>query len=226
MVQEGTFRADLLARLAGHRVELPPLRARREDTGLLVAALLGDAFPMGETPKPPPQASPGREGAVSLTPRAARAILRHGWPGNVRELEKCLTTALVLAGDGRVDLDHLPEPVRRSLDDAVVAKQEEDEGRTQELLSLMREHGGNVTAVARAMGKARVQVQRWLKRYGIDAVRASTQYGQAPAQLAWRQSVIFPNAGSAIGKLIAHSDRQALPPSTPLGGGQFCWQLT
>jgi transcriptional regulator with GAF, ATPase, and Fis domain len=33
----------------------------------------------------------------------------------------------------------------------------------------MREHSGNVTAVARAMGKARMQIQRWMKRYAIDA---------------------------------------------------------
>jgi transcriptional regulator of acetoin/glycerol metabolism len=155
MVQEGAFRADLLARLAGHRFELPPLRARREDLGLLVAALLRDA-------------AEDRAGAVTLSPRATRALFRYGFPGNVRELEKCLTTALVLAEDGKIDLHHLPEPVRRALDDDAAAKHEEDEARKVELVSLLREHGGNVTAVASALGKARMQVQRWLKRYDID----------------------------------------------------------
>jgi transposase-like protein len=37
-----------------------------------------------------------------------------------------------------------------------------------ELVQLLRENGGNVTAVARAMGKARTQVQRWLRRFEID----------------------------------------------------------
>jgi DNA-binding NtrC family response regulator len=155
MVQEGTFRADLLARLAGHRIELPPLRARREDLGLLVAALLQEA-------------APDRAGAVTLSPRAARALLRHSFPGNVRELEKCLTTALVLAEDGRIDVEHLSDPVRRTLDDDNDPDGEEDEARRAELLSLVREHHGNVTAMARALGKARMQVQRWLKQYGID----------------------------------------------------------
>jgi transcriptional regulator of acetoin/glycerol metabolism len=44
----------------------------------------------------------------------------------------------------------------------------EDEARKGELVLLLRAHGGNVTAVARAMGKERMQIQRWIKRYGID----------------------------------------------------------
>jgi transcriptional regulator with PAS, ATPase and Fis domain len=155
MVEEGTFRADLLARLAGHRLDLPPLRERREDLGLLAATLIQEAVP-------------DRAASVTLSPRAARALLRHAWPGNVRELEKCLTTALVLAADAKIDVDHLPGPVQRALEDDDAAKQEEDQARRAELLALVREHGGNVTAIARALGKARMQVQRWLKRYDID----------------------------------------------------------
>jgi transposase-like protein len=36
------------------------------------------------------------------------------------------------------------------------------------LVTLLEEHGGNVSAVARAMGKARMQVQRWMKRFGLE----------------------------------------------------------
>jgi transcriptional regulator with GAF, ATPase, and Fis domain len=103
---------------------------------------------------------------------AVRAMLRYGWPANVRELEKCVTTALLLARDsGRLELEHLPAPVR---DAAVVAtdcrKQPDDDAAQRDrLVALMQRHGGNVTAVARAIGKARMQVQRWLKRYSIDA---------------------------------------------------------
>ena len=39
---------------------------------------------------------------------------------------------------------------------------------TEKLIALLREHGGNISAVARAMGKARMQIQRWLKRYRLD----------------------------------------------------------
>ncbi|MRG95564.1 FHA domain-containing protein [Polyangium spumosum] len=152
MVATGVFRADLWNRLAGHKVELPPLRARREDLGLLIGALLARL--------PPEQAA-----RIQIHPRAARAMLRHDWPGNVRELEKCLGTAVVLAGEqGHVELDHLPPAVQRALEGPDAALREE-------LERLLRKHKGNITAVANEMGKARTQIQRWLKRHGIDAER-------------------------------------------------------
>ncbi|TMB25214.1 MAG: FHA domain-containing protein, partial [Deltaproteobacteria bacterium] len=97
--REEKFRTDLLARLSGMALHLPALRDRREDLGLLVAAILrkhaGD-----------------RAANISLTAEAARALLLHPWPRNVRELEKCLAGAVVLAGAGRIDLEHLPPDVR------------------------------------------------------------------------------------------------------------------
>jgi transcriptional regulator with AAA-type ATPase domain len=155
MVEAGSFRADLYARLAGHRLELPPLRARREDLGLLIRALLG-------------RLPPERGGRVKIHPRAGRALLLYDFPGNVRELERALEAALALAEDGRVLPEHLPEALQRSLEAPAVEQASEDAARKEQLVALLREHAGNVTAVARAMGKARMQVQRWMKRYAID----------------------------------------------------------
>src|SRR5206468_4013558 len=110
----------------------------------------------------------------SLTTEAARALFRHAWPLNVRELEKCLTTALVLAAGEPIDLTHLPEWARGEA--PLLSKAEtvpemaaispEDLRQRDELVALLKEHHGNVSSIARAMGKARMQVQRWLKRYG------------------------------------------------------------
>jgi len=153
------FRADLFARLSGFTVVLPPLRERREDLGLLLAALLrklaGDAAQ-----------------DVTFTSAAARVLLLHLWPLNVRELEKCLSTALVFARNGRVDVEHLPADVRTPRNERPDAPDLLDEPRHghDELVALLREHGGNVTAVARALGKRRTQVQRWLRRLRIDAL--------------------------------------------------------
>jgi transcriptional regulator of acetoin/glycerol metabolism len=149
MVVAGEFRADLLGRIAGHRFTLPPLRARREDLGLLTGALLRRLAPE-EAPK------------TVIQPRAVRALLGYAWPRNVRELEHCLSSALVLAREaGKIELAHLPAAVQRAL-------QGEDEARREEIAALLREHEGNVTLVAKHMGKARMQVQRWLKRYSLD----------------------------------------------------------
>jgi DNA-binding NtrC family response regulator len=149
------FRPDLLARLSGYRCTLPPLRERREDFGLLTAAVLER---IGQP-------------ALTFSVEAARALLRYRWPLNVRELDKCLHAAAVLAGGGQVELEHLPEALRQP-DDAPPPAAEPKEGpdaqRREELVRLLRERGGNVTAVARDMGKARTQVQRWLRRFHID----------------------------------------------------------
>ncbi len=155
LVEEGAFRADLFARLSGHRMELPPLRERREDLGLYVGALLA-------------RLAPERAASVKLHPKAAAALLRYAFPGNVRELEKALGAALVLAGAEAIGVEHLPERMQRAPSEASAALDAEDEARKAQLLDLLREHRGNVTATARSLGKARMQVQRWLKRFKID----------------------------------------------------------
>ena len=165
LVARGEFRADLYARISGFTVELPPLRERREDLGLLVGTLLQRHLPE-------------RAESVAFTSEAARALFRYPWPLNVRELEKALSTAVVLAGENPVEPSHLPTAVAAALKGAPTAigadmeesgpLSEEDAKRKEELLALLREHGGNISAVARVMGKARMQIQRWIKRYGID----------------------------------------------------------
>ncbi len=80
-VESGALRGDLLGRLSGFRVELPPLRKRREDIVALVEIFLGD------TSVPPPSG------------RKLEALVGYGWPLNVYELEMCVLHAIALAGD-------------------------------------------------------------------------------------------------------------------------------
>jgi len=154
--EEGDFRSDLYARLAGFTFDLPPLRERREDVGVLVAALLR-------------RLAPDRN--FTLSTSAGAALLRYTFPLNVRELHQALSVALVLAGDGNViELAHLPEPMRRarSLPPPRVALTNEDDELRVSLTSLLQTHQGNVSIVARELGKTRMQIHRWMKRFGID----------------------------------------------------------
>ena len=160
-VEEGNFRSDLYARLTGLEVELPPLRDRRADLGLLIPALLRRA-----------SAPPG----VRFSREAARALFRWSWPHNVRELEKALALGVALAGEGRIELAHLPEPVRTAPEprpDPMAGRaarplSDADVTRRTELIELLRSHHGNVSAVAREMGVARMQIQRWCRRFHLD----------------------------------------------------------
>ncbi|HZJ66460.1 MAG TPA: sigma 54-interacting transcriptional regulator [Kofleriaceae bacterium] len=150
MASAGAFRADLLARLSGYRLRLLPLRRRREDLGLFLADVLQRCAGDG----------------CRVTIGALRALLRHDWPTNIRGLEQTITRALVTCPQGVIGAEDLP-----GLGDAVPAQRAPepaaDDPRRDRLLELLREHRGNVAAVARAMGKARMQVQRWIKRYRL-----------------------------------------------------------
>jgi hypothetical protein len=101
LAEEQHFRSDLLARLSGVTLEVPPLRDRREDLGLLIRALLrrqlGDAAER-----------------ITFTCEAARALFLHRWPLNVRELENALQAAVVFAGSEPIGLRHLPAAMNRS----------------------------------------------------------------------------------------------------------------
>jgi sigma-54 dependent transcriptional regulator, acetoin dehydrogenase operon transcriptional activator AcoR len=153
-VWEGTFREDLLSRLCGFTFRLPPLRERREDIGLLVGVLLRQMAPNGHT--------------LALSPEAGTALLRYDWPRNVRELGKSLAHAVVLAGNGRIEVEHLPETVRDGARADGRSFSSSDEVRAR-LLGLLTESRGNVSVVAHAMRTSRSQVHRWMKRFAIQA---------------------------------------------------------
>ena len=153
LVAIGRFRADLFARLDAFTVRLPPLRERREDLGLLLAALLR-------------KLAPGRCEELRISPEAALALFRHWWPLNVRELEHSLAVALTVCPGTTIEVDHLPEGVRRG--GSQLGPAGDGDRFREELLALLRRHRGNVAEVARAFGKGRMQIHRWARRYDID----------------------------------------------------------
>src|SRR5262245_35108837 len=156
MVAEQSFRHDLFARLAGFRVCVPPLADRRTDLGLLIGALHQRIFP---------DEHPG------FDIEAARLLLRYPWPLNVRELEQALATAQVLAGNELVRSEHLPDSVRTGRPPGAprpVVLSESDQKVRDQVVAALREHQGNVSAGARSLDKDRKQIQRWIKRFGLD----------------------------------------------------------
>jgi two-component system nitrogen regulation response regulator GlnG len=100
-VAAGRFRRDLLFRLNGFTIRLPPLRERREDVPLLVEHFIRCSHP-----------APGRP-VRAASPEALRLLEAYPWPGNVRELQAAVRYALVHATGDVLTPDCLPESVRR-----------------------------------------------------------------------------------------------------------------
>jgi transcriptional regulator with PAS, ATPase and Fis domain len=157
--EEGKFRQDLFARLNEYQVELLPLRDRKEDIYLLVRTFLE------------------RHGRpdLQLSFPVMSGLLHYDWPYNVRELESCIKRSIALAKGNELGIDELPPQIRDEMASYGLPLRQALEGEDSErgtpnealLRELLQQHQGNVAAVGRELGKARMQVHRWLKRYGI-----------------------------------------------------------
>jgi DNA-binding NtrC family response regulator len=102
-VSGGHLREDLYYRLNVFHVHLPPLRDRREDILVIGESLIGDL-------------NRKHDCRVSdISGEVENALMRHSWPGNVRELRNVLERAVILAGEGTIELKHLPGFLQRAV---------------------------------------------------------------------------------------------------------------
>jgi DNA-binding NtrC family response regulator len=154
----GGFRSDLLARLKGYSHRLPALGERMADFGVVLADVLSHVA--GE-----------RAARLTFAPEAARALLAYRWPLNIRELYQAMASAVALASADVIEPQHLPAelfapPPPASTPPASAASP--DQALRDRIIALLHEHRGNVTAVARVLGKAPAQIHRWMHRFQID----------------------------------------------------------
>jgi DNA-binding NtrC family response regulator len=98
VVEDGSFRSDLLYRINGFQISLVPLRERPEDVEPLARHLLGQIA--------------GANGP-ELDMTALDALRSYHWPGNVRQLKNCLERAVLLSNNGRITATDLPPEVSR-----------------------------------------------------------------------------------------------------------------
>ena len=165
--QGGSFREDLHRLVSEIRIDLPPLRARKEDIPVLAAALLNRGHAAGTASR-------------RISADAVDALVAHDWPGNVRELEAALFRAASVADDA-IEIKDLPARLRGRVELAesvpavtsltyreVVAAGRERTTRDY-LVALLAAMGGNVTQAAEHAGVERETFHRLLKRHGIRA---------------------------------------------------------
>jgi transcriptional regulator with PAS, ATPase and Fis domain len=158
MVTARAFRKDLYYRLNVLRIDVPPLRERREDVLPLAHAFLRRGCVRY------------RCGPCSLSAETLDALLAYVWPGNVRELEHAMERAVIVAeGKPKIEVTDLPpEIVRREpplpLDAAVEPLAAVE--RRHILLALER-CGGNRSKTAKALGIGTNTLWRKLRAYGV-----------------------------------------------------------
>jgi two-component system response regulator HydG len=155
MIEEGKFRPDLYYRLNVFRIELPPLRERREDIPLLVNTFVRKF---------------SREMSKRITrvnPRAMDILQQYNWPGNVRELENAVERAMVVAQEPEIrEQDFTIRASTQVLGAQVPDGRTLDDIEKAHILRVLEDCGGNQTRAAEVLDIDRVTLHHKLKKYG------------------------------------------------------------
>jgi DNA-binding NtrC family response regulator len=167
LIAEKAFRKDLFYRLNVIKIEIPPLRERKEDIPLLVKHFV-DVY-----------ARENRKEIEGVSEDVLEILDAHSWPGNVRELENLVERAIVLSRSNVITRTSLPPFLLReeSVDDEALIAAEESldlRDRTQAfqrkiILAALKKTKGVQNKAARLLGVKPTTLNEMIKRLGIDA---------------------------------------------------------
>lgn len=165
-VRERRFREDLYWRLNVVRLQIPPLRDRREDIPLLVDHFLARHAAKNHRPVP------------RFSRRALERLTAYDWPGNVRQLEHLVERAVILSRGDEIDDLRLPDeaevptapsarsstlpPVGTTLQDWLLALERDV------IVAALKEAGGVQARAARRLGLSRSNLNYRIGRLGIE----------------------------------------------------------
>ncbi len=156
MVETGHFREDLFYRINAHKIEIPPLRQRKNDI-LPIAEYYIKVF--SQTYK---------KTFRGLTDDAKDSLVRYPWFGNIRELKYVIEKSVIVCSNKVItekDLD------LKSHKKAIVClKDVLHEAEKKEITSAFNIYGGNITKTAGALGVSRLTLRKKLDQYNIRTV--------------------------------------------------------
>ena len=152
---QGNFREDLFYRLNVIPVHLPPLRSHTEDVPLLAQHCVS----VGATRL--------KRQVTGFSPEALDALQRYEWPGNVRELQHVVERAIVRNCSGTIELENLPEKLRRSAPSTLRSMER------RRILEALREAGGNKKRAAEILGIHRSSLYAKIRRYDLTPADTS-----------------------------------------------------
>jgi two-component system response regulator HydG len=153
MVENGSFRRDLLYRLNTIELVIPPLRERIDDIPELAEYFLEEACRK--------YGKPGLE----ISRRSMKQLQQYSWPGNVRELQNTLARGVIMAEDRQIRFDQLGSTAGQPASQTTLNIEENEKALIQKALVTNR---GNVTRAAGDLGIDRNALYRRMKKYGLQ----------------------------------------------------------
>ncbi|KAB2898936.1 MAG: sigma-54-dependent Fis family transcriptional regulator [Kofleriaceae bacterium] len=168
-IAAGRFREDLFYRLNVVPIEMPPLRARKDDIPALIEHFLAIACARDD------------RRVKRMTPGAVTLMMQHDWPGNVRELKNVVERMVILTGDndqlGEADVrDALPrvQPVKGSYEAGTPFKDLVAAAERDIILAALDAHDHHVSNTAKDLQLERSHLYKKMRALGIDH-RAGTE---------------------------------------------------
>jgi DNA-binding NtrC family response regulator len=158
LISRGVFREDLYYRINGMRIEVPPLRTRRDDIPWLMESFLEQFRGEGQA---------NLRGFSSLTQELA---LEHNWPGNVRELRNRVERAVALARhDYIMPVDMFPESklAKAAIPAFATLSVTRDSAERRQIERALQQTGGQIVEASRLLGISRTTLWEKMKRLGV-----------------------------------------------------------
>jgi two-component system NtrC family response regulator len=152
-IADGRFREDLYYRLAEIVVDIPPLRNRQGDAGLLAHAFVRRF------------AEEQKRACMALSEEAVRSIEAHRWPGNVRELENCIKRAVIMADGNRITSEDIGLVTEES--EFIDLRKVREDAERQAIVTALGRTNGNLVRTAEILGISRPTLYDLMHRLGL-----------------------------------------------------------
>jgi two-component system response regulator HydG len=160
LVKEGKFREDLYFRIKVVTLDLPPLRERQSDLGLLIDHFIKEF------------AAAHRRAVAGITPAARTVLFRYAWPGNVRELKNCIESMVVMSKGPQLDEPDIPDYLReKGGGDAALPGLSGisiDQAEKELIRNTLQAVNGNREEAARILGIGERTLYRKIKTYNLE----------------------------------------------------------
>lgn len=160
LIAQGSFRKDLFFRINVIPIQLPPLRARKEDIPLLAESFFHKIGLKNRKP------------IHGIGNDAMACLMAHQWPGNVRELKSAFEYAFVTCQDTMIRPQHLPPNILDGLTKSAPPQTRKTFNREEiqriELIEALEETEGNQSKAAELLGVTRVTVWNRMRRFGVQ----------------------------------------------------------